>query len=348
MRPIVLDMDSLEFKHFVITRFGLGQAKEDFYQLNIEYLENLLAVSLRNQTNRNFYWIVLIDVRAPKWVFTRLNYIIRGILDVEIVKHDPFKSLSIMPDISELISKRGVSLGEYIIVTRVDSDDALSVNYIDNVSVCLTERLSVHGRVPVSINPVNGVYYYPEQAKFFEVFKNNYSVQTIGGRFCREFVHPYSGSHKEFSIHFRRKGWQAVILNTPEPLWLRSMRKDSNVHESSLPPKIDCWFYLGARVKYAVLRALGRRGSFFIKSKGNAEKVLQCFSFNKYSQNRLLFVERSMCIKDDSPSSRESLRRWQYKQAILDLYISSFEDDSLADTESKKYRRDLISQFYAR
>lgn len=349
IRQVLRDMCChLSFKHFVITRFGLGQRKDDFFELNIEYLEKLLSASLKKQTVRDFVWLVLIDVRAPDWVFERLENIINGVPRAKYIVHDPFKSLNVAPDISDVLEREGVSFGEYIVTTRVDSDDALSVCFIKSVNSCVADCLRVYGRVPVSVNPVNGMYYYPEHEKFFFVHKNNYSVQTIGSAFDSRFVHPHSGSHKSFSGYFRDSGWPAILLDPEAPLWLRSMRKDSNVHQNGGIPDVDWLYYYKSRMRQAVSRVTKRPLSTTIKRTAGADDAYRYFSFSKESQDRISLVERTMWIKDYPAIGGGALKRWQYKKSILEQYINVLQSDHITEEELERCHNDLINRYYAR
>lgn len=342
------DMHHVKFKHFIITRFGLGQRKDDFFRLNIEYLERLLSVSLKNQTCKSFSWLVMIDVRAPGWVFERLEYLLNDVPGANYIVHDPFQSLSVAPDIPSVLEKQGVSRGEYIVTTRVDSDDALSVNFVELVNKCLAGYLYANGRVPVSVNPVNGVYYFPLQERLFSVYKGDYSVQTIGSIFNPEFIHAHSGSHKQLPAYLRGLGFQAIVFAPEEPMWLRSMRKDSNVHQKEGVPTIDWKFYIKVRLRQWTSIFFRQSTRTLIKKRINSCDALHHFAFSKECQDRASFVERTMTIKDDSASGEEWLKRWQYKQSILNEYIRVLQSESIDEEEYKRCRSQLICRYYAR
>ncbi|MBA1420497.1 MAG: hypothetical protein FAF03_06475 [Epsilonproteobacteria bacterium] len=129
------------FQHFLITRFNLRKKGWDTTRnksqvLTDEWMENRLILfenfcyaSVQKQTNTNFQWLVFFDKETDEKF--------RDVID-KLAKDFPlFRPIYIdgmdafLPAIKETISKE---LSQpYLITSRLDNDDCLSEQYIENV-----------------------------------------------------------------------------------------------------------------------------------------------------------------------------------------------------------------------
>lgn len=129
-------MNSVEIKHYIITRFNMPWVKEegDFPRgLNPEYLrkrfylfDKYTVPSMENQTCRDFKWIVFYDKRTPSEFIEKIESY-RSLGFYEPIYVEPGFSLK---DYLDDLSK---DVGSGFVSSRVDNDDALMPDYVESV-----------------------------------------------------------------------------------------------------------------------------------------------------------------------------------------------------------------------
>lgn len=133
-------MDFTLYKHYLITRFNLRNedwktSKSGSLVLTEEWLKNRFLLfesicipSVQNQTNQQFTWLVFFDENTPqkyKQKITGYSRIFSNFIPVFINGMPEF-----LPSIQTEIKK---SNSEYIITSRIDNDDCISKDYIDEI-----------------------------------------------------------------------------------------------------------------------------------------------------------------------------------------------------------------------
>jgi hypothetical protein len=224
---------------FVITRFGIGQSSENFYNQEFPYLENLLIKSILNQKKLITKWIIIIDVNTPKYVSEKLKKLIPKDL-LYIYSHDIFSNENLknriykfnssykelLPDISAIFKDLGVNDNDKVITIRIDADDMLSNDYISSVIREINSDDLQDNYKLILVNANYGVQFYPIKNKLVRVFKKNYSIQTLYSIFGKNFISVYDCGHQEMEQMVLNKGGICRQLGKEE-FWLRSMRQNS-------------------------------------------------------------------------------------------------------------------------
>jgi hypothetical protein len=128
------------FKHFLITRFNLRKADwstnkknvavltEEWHENRFELFNNYCFPSVKDQTNKNFLWLVFFDTTTPekyKKVVADLQKEMENFVPLFIDGMDLF-----LPSIKDYIKKFDE---EYMITSGLDNDDCLSKYYIEEV-----------------------------------------------------------------------------------------------------------------------------------------------------------------------------------------------------------------------
>lgn len=128
------------FKHLLITRFNLRNSdwttdKKNVKVLTDQWHENRFKIfrdfcfySVGAQTNTNFEWLVYFDTTTPdkyKKIISDLDSQLKNFKPIYVDGMDQFVP-SIMTHISSITEP-------YLITSRIDNDDCLSKNYIDEV-----------------------------------------------------------------------------------------------------------------------------------------------------------------------------------------------------------------------
>ena len=129
------------FQHFLITRFNLrkkswnttrnnSQVLTDEWMINrLKLFENYCFASVKNQTNIHFKWLVFFDEETDekyRVIIERLAKEFSLFMPIYIDGMDAF-----LPAIKDEISKELTQ--PYLITSRLDNDDCLSEDYIENV-----------------------------------------------------------------------------------------------------------------------------------------------------------------------------------------------------------------------
>lgn len=132
------------FRHFVFTRVNLGykdrigKIKKDLfneeswldYRFDIFY--NTCLPSMINQTNQEFIWFIYLDIETPKKYIEAVKNKIEGKQNVIVLlKAGSFGS--VLQHAKDSILDFGVERFDYLITTRIDSDDMIHSDYINEI-----------------------------------------------------------------------------------------------------------------------------------------------------------------------------------------------------------------------
>jgi hypothetical protein len=213
---------------FVITRYGLGQQQDIFYKLSLPYLVNFLAESIKNQTDNDFIWILLVDSKMPNWVHDKLEILKDSISNLHIAHHDLFSDYNLMPNLNFIY--KGIIKAETGRVTtiRIDADDILHSNFISIVRGLVSKK-SLKNR-GIVINIPLGVYFYDGRDRHLLVKNKNYSIQVYSDIYDHLFKDVYSfGTHKDLSKKVKDVPFScSVSVDNDYPLWIRVIHKNSD------------------------------------------------------------------------------------------------------------------------
>lgn len=140
-------MDSIVFRHYLITRFNLRRegwntAKDGSLVLTEEWLSNRFLLferfclsSVQNQTNQNFTWLVYFDTNTPpEYKQKTIEYSLRFPI---------FKPVFIngMPEfLSSIQNEIKKNNSQYTITTRMDNDDCVSKNFINEIQLNFNQQ----------------------------------------------------------------------------------------------------------------------------------------------------------------------------------------------------------------
>lgn len=129
------------FKHYLITRFNLRNPKwnvtknneqlltKEWMDERIELFSNFCLPSVVAQKNQNFKWLLYFDNSTDFEHQKRMEEICKPYPFIEIFYIDGMPSL--IGSIKEYLHKNCKS--EYLITSRIDNDDAISCNFIEQV-----------------------------------------------------------------------------------------------------------------------------------------------------------------------------------------------------------------------
>ena len=131
------------FSHFIITRFNVPfenylndkNGKEvrniDWLDERFKLFEKYCFPSIVNQSNKNFKWLVFFDLETPSSFVQRINHLCEESGCMEPVYINSGKEFLI--ELNKKIFSLKRKEDAYIITTRIDNDDALYFNYVEDV-----------------------------------------------------------------------------------------------------------------------------------------------------------------------------------------------------------------------
>lgn len=112
-------------RHLILTRVALGSPDENWLNSRSKIFEDLCAPSLTAQSCKDFIWVLALNYNTPGWFTERIK---KAAPFAKFVYSD---SKNIYPDWRQLIPDE--LLGNVLLTTRLDSDDALHKNFVEEV-----------------------------------------------------------------------------------------------------------------------------------------------------------------------------------------------------------------------
>lgn len=156
-----------KFTHYLITRFnvkvdGLGPEPfpasartPDWEATRLQLFKQYCAATVNGQSNRNFTWLLCCDTSSsPALLDAIRNAIADGIT------HEILLVLDFADMMQQLQLRCSSTETDFVITTRLDNDDGISVNFIQTVQTNFTEA---HNTI---INLLGGVHYQQDKGIF--------------------------------------------------------------------------------------------------------------------------------------------------------------------------------------
>lgn len=171
-------------KHIVVTRLAIKwrfkETKlswEDWVNNSLELMDSICRPSLKNQSNKNFTLLSIVDESVKEYGNVLDNEIV---LKVPTLKDNEFPKEFVVDVINNYIKE----FNEYdsIILSRLDRDDAIRFDFIDNVQKHLSNKVDTY----IDIN--NSLSY-------------NYLTKDIykSKKYFNTFVSPFVSVHEKIN-----------------------------------------------------------------------------------------------------------------------------------------------------
>lgn len=282
------------FRHYLITRFNLRYAKwEDDKNSNIALSEDWLSDrfylfekfcfhSIKNQTNRNFEWLVFFDIQTPEKYKKRINFYREVFPEFSpqfVNGMDQFNS-------SMKSSIKSKCKEKYLITTRLDNDDSLHENFVNEI-----QKYFNHQEFMV-LDLVDG--YTLERSNYYKLGKstsyNNPFVSLIESSVNPETIWGRKHAHLKYEPRIQHiKGkrlWLRIIHRRNKSNWFSGYGKvSSDVLKGFHLPKeelekivfglipVSGWFaqntcnYLYTKLKSTFLRLKMNSGYYRLKKR---------------------------------------------------------------------------------
>jgi Putative rhamnosyl transferase len=200
--------------HYVITRFNVRpSAAETSKALDIDWLlrrfelfDRFCWPSLRQQTQQNFKWLVFFDIDTPELIRQKVN---------EYARWPNFEPVYLRPgednSARAVLARHMTALPDTLITTRLDNDDGLALDYIEQVQghAHVTEATVVE--FPCGYIWHNDRLYRDRQPH--NAFTS--LIEPLAARSTSSFTTIYCGPHPEVEKLGK------VVLVSNEPTWLQ-------------------------------------------------------------------------------------------------------------------------------
>lgn len=117
-------------KIVIITRFGIGMKDKEWYDYRYVVHKAFGQSCILNQTNQNFEWLICLDSQPPEDFLLKLKDDFKNCKNVHLL-HIKKKFINEYRNYIEenILAKET----EKLIIMRKDDDDALNINFIENI-----------------------------------------------------------------------------------------------------------------------------------------------------------------------------------------------------------------------
>jgi hypothetical protein len=182
--------------------------------------------SVKNQSNKNFEWIIFFDSRTPKEYLNRISEMDdQGIIEFRFTDHwDKLDA-----EILQILDEHKHSYGQ-LISTRLDCDDAVSEDFVERIQ---GEVLKNRAQTPFAINFSNGVILDKESKIYYlKKIESNAFISLVQDKTSLG-VSIFKMEHQTISGSIN-----TVDFNYPK-MWLQVVHGKNLINKSSGLPQFS-------------------------------------------------------------------------------------------------------------
>lgn len=137
-----------KFEHVIMTRFNLATPGNEsalrnevgWLEERFELFETVCLPSVAQQTNQNFTWIIYFDTDTPVQFRKRIAQL-QEKFAFNAYFTELFPASGWSTSLIELVAPKT----DYVLTTRLDNDDALTVDFVDRLHTAVAQNDSVIG-----------------------------------------------------------------------------------------------------------------------------------------------------------------------------------------------------------
>ena len=213
--------------HFLLTRFNLRKSKpqpDGWLEKRVELFERFCLPSIKNQTNKNFHWIIFFEESTKGEIQPHLDQWLKEVPWIVPAWCNPFDGERIAPWAKPIIEGL-IGTKNYYLTSRVDNDDGLHPEtmriFRNYAKKYLTKRELPFEGVILDV-PV-GLRYDVATSKLYSWKRPHSSFMSLllkAGRGPFRTVHSFPEGHttvyKYAEVHFisQKPAWVQVIHDT--------------------------------------------------------------------------------------------------------------------------------------
>lgn len=216
-----------EFDHVILTRFSVTftaqqPAPDDAWlRYRLAFFIEACLASMARQSESHFDWLVFLDERTPQWLRDEMSALSADGLFEPVCIRGPFSVTTVRAAIEERAT------APYLITTRLDSDDALGVRFVERV------QAEFAGQDGLYVNALRGVQLDRSGRVYLYDYTSNPFISYIERRRAASPRTVFQdGRHGAARLH-------GPLLNLcVEPLWLQVVH-GSNLANSVRGPRVS-------------------------------------------------------------------------------------------------------------
>ena len=155
--------------HLILTRFSVRgsldqpPASAAWLEYRLGLFRDYCVPSVAAQTCRDFRWLVLCDVSTPAATVAEIEAMAGSELPLEVVMTSPERG------VIDEVATRTRSHDRLLITTRIDSDDAIPIDFVQRVQT-YADPFVAHGRRAMLLNFACGYKLLDEQRELHETW----------------------------------------------------------------------------------------------------------------------------------------------------------------------------------
>jgi len=207
----------MEFKHLLISRLNVfyktkmaerGFDPEDWLLERVEIFKKFCFPSILHQANKNFHWFFYIDSQTPDIVRKDLEDLFEQFSFIQLISHR-YESFNITKYLQADINQYLGSDFQYLISSRVDTDDMLHKDYISIV------QRQFKNQEYLALNFNKGlVYDVPSGVSSIMIHRYNAFISLIEKRTVEGFRTVFQKNHTAY-----RQDLGKTEIKLDRPMW---------------------------------------------------------------------------------------------------------------------------------
>ncbi|MDR6865890.1 hypothetical protein J2Y69_000475 [Microbacterium resistens] len=219
------------FDHVLLTRFSVRFLAEqpppddDWLVYRWGFFRDALASSLSHQTVRDFRWLVFCDASSPEWLREEMEALAPGLF-TPVWLDEPWSHSVIRDAVTGVLSQ-----DDYLITTRIDSDDAVGIRFIEEVQSHFDGQESMYINLlrGVQVARSGQVFRYDEPLNPFISYVEKLTTGTPMRTVFQDFRHAQSQRHAPVLNVVTAPRWMQVVHGSNLANSIRGLRADPRI-----------------------------------------------------------------------------------------------------------------------
>lgn len=201
----------MTYRHIILTRFNLQYALESDIHIQTAWLEERFRLfeayclpSIIGQTNQNFTWIILVHDQTPTIYQQRLEQYVQTYPVIKVEYCSYYDDINIL---YQNIGRKYIEHYDYLLSTRMDSDDMLALDFVD----ILQSHLQYIENQATIIS-------FPKGIQWFETKDIAYAIVYPKNHFLT-FLEPYDSLRTSLGIDHTKIDTTQLTLISLNAMW---------------------------------------------------------------------------------------------------------------------------------
>ena len=201
----------MKYKHLIFTRFNLQYELDSDLHLQAAWLDERFRLfeqyclpSIVGQTDLHFTWVILSSNQTPDRYKNRLSSYAECYRNVQIEYCDYYEDVNVL---YKAMGDRYVEDNDFLLSTRIDSDDMLAVDFVATLQSYVQSHLST-----------DAVLSFPNGVQWFEKDKMAFAVSYSQNHFL-SFLEDRHNIRTCLGIDHTKVSEQTLVLLPRTAMW---------------------------------------------------------------------------------------------------------------------------------